>query len=450
MKEGIIEIRPAKGRYLKGTIELPPDKSIAHRALLFPCLYLEEGVKVNIPELLNSSDIKATIGSLSKLGVNIEVNFSSDKPFLCSANFTTLGKGNFKEPEEIIDAGNSGTTARLILGILATCNFFSVVTGDESLRQRPMLRVTKHLIKMGAQISGRRDGNLLPLAIVGNSELKGGYFELEVASAQVKSAILLAAAGVKESEEVRIKEPYRSRDHSERFLKYLGINLKREDSEIVIKGGQTSPLKEITISIPKDISQAAFFMVAAATLPHSSLLLKNLGLNPTRSGIIDVLKSMGAKIEIDLKEKEFEPRGDIKIEYSPNLVATEIQGDLIPRLIDEIPAIAVLATQAEGETIIRDAEELRYKETDRLRGIKEGLSLIGAEVEELKDGLIIKGKRELSGNATLNTYNDHRLLMAFTIAGLLAKAPIYLTNSRCEEISFPGFFSLLESTLTKE
>jgi 3-phosphoshikimate 1-carboxyvinyltransferase len=410
---------------------VPGDKSISHRALLLGAL--AEGT-TTVHNFLRSADCLSTASCLKALGVGIE-GLEGSGPV------TVAGRGlqGLAEPEDVLDAGNSGTTARLLLGILAGQPFTALLTGDASLRRRPMARVTAPLARMGAQILGRRDGSLLPLAVRGG-RLRGGHFALPVASAQLKSALLLA--GLNAEGETSITEPAPSRDHTERMLAAWGVPLRREGSSVILPAGPR--LRAQTVSVPGDISAAAFFLVAAAILPGSQVTIKGVGVNSTRTGVLDVLARMGALVSLTNRHEESgEPLADITVAAAP-LQGVEIAGPLIPRLIDEIPALAVAACYAQGETVIRDAAELRVKESDRLAALARELGALGADIRELPDGLIIRG-RPLHGGE-VKSHGDHRLAMALAVAALAARGPVTIAGADCVSISFPTFFSQVPGT----
>ena len=414
---------------LRGEIIVPGDKSISHRALFLGAL--AEG-KTVIDGFLSGKDCLATISCLKSLGVTIKQNTPTQ--------VEVWGQGSrvLKKPRQALDCENSGTTARLILGILAGLFFTATLTGDASLQQRPMGRVVKPLRMMGAEITGREEGDFLPLQIRGG-KLKGLKYFLPVASAQLKTALLLA--GLVSGEEVEIEEPFKSRDHTERMLTYFGAKLEITDKVIKIHSKQQLTGKHLIV--PGDISSAAFFIVATLLSPGSELIIKNVGVNPSRSGVIEILRRMGADIRfLSSKTIAEEPVADILIKES-HLKGTEISGKIIPRLIDEIPVLAVAAAFAEGTTVIKDAAELRVKETDRIKAIATELKKIGVPVQELPDGMIIEGGHSLRG-AKVKTYGDHRMAMALQVAGLLTEEEIVLDNKECVDISFPGFFELLE------
>ncbi|MGM0873983.1 MAG: 3-phosphoshikimate 1-carboxyvinyltransferase [Bacillota bacterium] len=424
----------SKVNSLAGTVEVPGDKSISHRAVMFGAI--AEG-RTEISNFLMGADCLSTVSCFRKMGVSIDI---------LEGLVTVEGKGldGLVEPSEILDVGNSGTTTRLMMGILAGTPFHSCIIGDESIARRPMSRVTKPLKMMGATIDGREDGQFTPLAIRGG-DLHGLNYESPVASAQVKSAILLAGLRTNQ-EETTVTEPHKSRDHTERMLRAFGVEVKEDATTATVRGGQS--LTATNIFVPGDISSAAFFLVAGAIVPNSEITLKNVGINPTRTGILDVLKMMGASIEIIPHEEEaFEPIADILIKTS-TLKGTTISGDLIPKLIDEIPVIALLASQAEGDTIIKDASELKVKETNRIDTVVGELSKIGATIRATDDGMVITGKTKLNGNATVSSHGDHRIGMMLAIASCITEEPIELQDANAIDVSYPNFFEHL-SLLTK-
>ncbi|WP_088102198.1 3-phosphoshikimate 1-carboxyvinyltransferase [Halalkalibacter urbisdiaboli] len=409
---------------LNGAIKVPGDKSISHRAVMFGAI---ANGTTTVEGFLPGEDCLSTISCFKKLGVHIEQAGEKVK---------IEGKGwdGLEEPSEILDVGNSGTTTRLMLGILATRPFHSVLIGDDSIAKRPMARVTDPLREMGAEIDGRNEGNFTPLSVRGGST-KGIHFQSKVASAQVKSAILLA--GLQSEGTTSVSEPALSRDHTERMLEAYGVTVKRDGLTVSVEGGQALTAQHIVV--PGDVSSAAFFLVAAAIVPNSRVTLEGVGLNPTRSGIIDVLEKMGASMEIrNEKMVGGEPIGDITISTS-ELQGIEISGDLIPRLIDEIPVIAVLATQAKGKTVIKDAEELKVKETNRIDTVVSELSKLGANIKATEDGMIIEGMTSLHGGA-VSSYGDHRIGMAMAIAGLISEGEVAIERSEAIAVSYPSFF----------
>jgi 3-phosphoshikimate 1-carboxyvinyltransferase len=423
-----------KNSIVSGKLEVPGDKSISHRAIMLGSI--AEG-KTTISGFLNGEDCLRTIDIFKLLGVTIDrqgTEVSIDSP----------GINNWKTPTEELYAGNSGTTARLMLGILAGANISSaVLTGDESLSVRPMKRVTDPLHAMGASITSENGSDLLPLKIEAGSLTAIDYTN-PVASAQVKSAILFAGLHAKGTTIVR--EDTISRDHTEQMLSHFGAKVHSNNGEISITGGAS--LNGTYVHVPGDISSAAFFMVAAAMVKNSSLTFTNLGLNPTRSGILDVLRNMGADVIVMNESTENGERtGNVTIAYN-KILPTEISGSLIPRLIDELPIIALLATQAEGTTVIKDAAELRVKETDRIAAVTNELTKLGANIEATDDGMIIQGPTPLAGG-TLDSYGDHRLGMMAAIASLITTEPITIKDSACIDISYPTFFEDLEKVVGK-
>lgn len=413
---------------IEGKVKVPGDKSISHRAVMFGSL--AEGV-THITGFLPGADCLSTISCFRRMGIEIEQD--GDK-------VTVHGKGWFglKEAEEFLDVGNSGTTIRLISGVLATQPFHSVLIGDESIAKRPMRRVVNPLREMGAKIDGRKNGEFTPLAIRG-TELTGIHYQSPVASAQVKSAILLA--GLQAKGTTSVEEPLLSRDHTERMLRAFGVNVKQEGLRVSVEGGQT--LKGRQIEVPGDISSAAFLIAAVMMVPNSHLIIENVGINPSRTGIIDVVRAMGGRIDI-VNERivNEEPIADLHV-YHSVLHGTTIGGEVIPRLIDEIPVIAVMATQAQGQTIIRDAEELKVKETNRIDSVATQLAKFGAKVTPTDDGMIIEGGVKLTGTS-IDSMGDHRIGMAMAIAGLAATGETTISNAEAIQVSFPKFAELLQ------
>ena len=418
---------------LKGSFELIGDKSISHRSIMFSSI--AKG-STKISNFLMGQDCLSTIDCFRKMGVDI-----------CIDNKDVIVKGvglrGLKKPIDILDVGNSGTTARLMMGILAGNDFESTIVGDESISKRPMKRVTDPLRLMGCNILGKEDCNYTPITINGG-DLKGINYNMPVASAQVKSAIILGSLYA--SNPSTIIEKKRSRNHTEIMLNSFGADIQTNGLEIKV-----NPVKELfsveNINIAGDISSAAFIIVGASIVKDSEVIIKNVGLNETRTGILDVLKSMNGNFEIlDKRFQGGELVGDIIVKYSDKLTGTTIDSNLIPRLIDEIPIIAVLATQAQGTTLIKDAKELKFKESNRIKAIVDNLKIMGAQIEEIEDGMVIKGKTDLKG-ANITTFNDHRIAMAFSIASLIAEGKTNLDNTNCIDISFPGYFDLLNSLL---
>jgi len=422
-------------RSFRGTVNAPGDKSISHRAVMLGAL--AEG-DTAVENFLAGEDCLATVRCLQEMGVQFTGPLENDILIVHGR-----GPEALLEPADVLNAANSGTTMRLLAGILAGLPFFSVLSGDRSLRRRPMRRVTGPLKEMGAKIWGRRDGEFAPLAIRGGG-LQGISYRLPVASAQVKSALLLA--GLFARGETAITEPAPSRDHTERLLQYFGAGVKITGNTISLKGGQR--LTGRPVKIPGDISAAAFFLVAGACTLGSDLFLPGVGVNPTRTGILDVLKQMGANLEVlNRREVNGEPVADLRVTGSP-LKGTVIAGELIPRLIDEIPVLAVAAAVAEGETVIRDAAELKVKESDRLAVLAAELRKFNADLEELPDGLLIRGGRPLRG-AVCRSHGDHRIAMALTVAGLLARGRTVVKDAGCAAVSFPRFYDVLNSLREK-
>ena len=419
-------IKPVSG--VEGEIKVPGDKSISHRAALLGGM--AHG-KTHISNFLAGQDCLSTLRCLKQLGVSAERR---------ETEVWIRGEGMeaWTEPNDVLDAGNSGTTSRLMLGVLAGSSFAVTLTGDESLRSRPMRRVTDPLKQMGAQLVGRQEDNLFPLTMKGG-QLQGQIFRTAVASAQVKSAIILA--GLRASGETRIEEPALSRDHTERMLRGFGVKVHSENTVVTVHGG--AQLTGQMVNVPGDISSAAFFLVLGSLAGRGELILPNVGINPTRTGIFEALRAMGADIELfDVSEICGEPRATLRVRPA-QLKGIEIGGDMIPRLIDEIPILALAASLAEGETIIRDAAELRVKETDRIRTVAEGLNAVGAKVEELPDGLRIQGQRSLRGGPT-SSLGDHRLAMTWTIAGMLSKEGVSVEDMAAADVSYPHFLAVIK------
>ncbi|MFC9539607.1 3-phosphoshikimate 1-carboxyvinyltransferase [Lysinibacillus sp. NPDC056959] len=413
---------------LQGTLMIPGDKSVSHRSIMFGAIATG---KTTVDGFLLGEDCLSTIDCFRKLGVKIDVegtNVSIDSP----------GIEGWQEPTEVLYTGNSGTTTRLMLGILAGSNVHSVMTGDASIGKRPMRRVIDPLRQMGAHITGRTNGQYTPLAIQGTT-LQAIDYNMPVASAQVKSAILLA--GLRAEGTTIVRETEVSRDHTERMLRQFGAQVDEVDGVIALQGGQT--LTGTHVSVPGDISSAAFFLVAGAICEGSKITLENVGINPTRDGIIEVLHNMGASITVMPNEdSQSEPTATITIETSA-LTGTTIEGDIIPRLIDEIPILALLATQANGKTIIKDAEELKVKETDRITAVVDELKKLGASIEATEDGVIIEGPTPIRG-ARLKTYGDHRIGMMGAVAALITDGSVTLDDAECIAVSYPSFFEHIE------
>lgn len=417
-------------RRLSGTITVPGDKSISHRAALVGACAVGDTV---IENFLLGADCLATVRCLKALGVKITGD---------NGTLTVHGRGlaAWREPDGVLDCGNSGTTMRLLLGLLAACPFFAVLTGDRSLRRRPMDRVAGPLRAMGASVWGRGEGSRAPLAVRGGS-LRGIDYRLPVASAQVKSALLLA--GLFAQGPTVVREPVPTRDHTERMLRFFGIPVEVGGNAVTVPGG-APPLQGRFLRVPGDISAAAFFLVAASIVPDSEVTIRDVGLNPLRTGVVDVLRAMGGDVRVIPKgEWNGEPVGDITVRAA-ELRGTVIEGSLVPRAVDEIPVLAVAAAVARGKTVIRDAAELKVKESDRLAAMARELRRLGARVEELPDGLEIAGGRPLVG-AVCHGHGDHRVAMALAVAGLVARGTTVVRGARAIGVSFPGFGGILHS-----
>lgn len=406
---------------LNGTIQVPGDKSISHRSIMFGAI---ASGKTTVEGFLLGADCLSTISCFRKLGVEIELDGNQ-------VTINSKGIDGWTEPDAVLDTGNSGTTTRLMLGLLAGTSFHSVAAGDDSIAKRPMKRIVDPLRLMGADIRGRTGGQFTPLAIQG-TRLAGINYTLPVASAQVKSAILLAALNA--DGKTVIEEPVATRDHTEIMLRHFGVDIKRNDNIIEMAGGQTLSARHV--KVPGDISSAAFFIAAALVTERSEIRLENVGTNPTRTGILDVIAQMGADYEIQENETAGERSADLLIRSS-RLKGIEIGGSLIPRLIDEIPIIALIATQCQGTTVIKDAEELRVKETDRITAVVDELSKMGADITATEDGMVINGPTPLSG-ADMKTYGDHRLGMMAAIASLAADGSVSIDDPDCIAVSYPG------------
>ncbi len=427
-----MELKVERKRSIEGEIRVPGDKSISHRSLILSSIAEGES---KIEGLLEAEDCLSTMGIMRKLGVEITKDGEG--------SYTVQGKGldGLEESDDVLDCGNSGTSMRLLAGLLASQDFYSVLTGDHSLRKRPMQRIIGPLSRMGAQIWARK-GGLAPLSIHGQS-LSSLEYKLPVASAQLKSSILLAA--LKTEEETVIIEPAVSRDHTERMLIGAGIDLEIEDDKIRLKKSQHRKLNPFNIKVPGDISSAAFFITAALIAEEGELLIENVGINHTRSGFLEVVEAMGGDIELlNKKEEGGEPTADILVRPS-KLHGTEVGGEIIPRLIDEVPIISVLAAFAEGETVIRDAEELRVKETDRIAAVAAEFEKLGIEIEEYEDGLVIPGSEEVEGGIKVKSYHDHRIAMSLAVLGLRTQKGLTIEGSEIINTSFPGFNELLQS-----
>ena len=432
------KIELSKAKSLKGTISPPPDKSISHRALIFSSLSKGKSVLRNF---LKAEDTTSTINAMRMLGIEIQEDSGGkrDKRGL-TGELVINGKGIYglNEPYDVIDCGNSGTTIRMLTGVLSGNPFLSVLTGDESLRARPMGRVITPLKQMGAEILARGEDRYPPIVIRGR-RLNAVRYAMPVASAQVKSAVLLA--GLYGDGETEIIEPVKSRDHTERMLPSFGAEIKVDGLHIRIKGG--TELKGTEVHVPGDFSSAAFFIIGALLIKDSDIIIRDVGINPTRTGIISAIKEMGADIEIhNVRDLSGEPVADIRCKNVAELKAIDITGEKIPALIDEFPVLCVAATQAAGTTTIRGAGELRIKESDRIRSMAVELRKMGAEIEEFDDGLSITGKKRLKGTA-VESYGDHRIAMSMSIAALVADGTTVINGISSVNISFPGFFEML-------
>ncbi|MDY0212969.1 MAG: 3-phosphoshikimate 1-carboxyvinyltransferase [Desulfuromonadaceae bacterium] len=425
------QVNPSSG--LRGEITVPGDKSISHRSIMFASL--AQG-RSSIRGFLHGEDNLATLNAFRAMGVDIDVS--------SAASIKINGRGFFglREPADILDCGNSGTTMRLLSGVMAGQKFFSVLSGDRYLRRRPMGRVIQPLTQMGAQIWGREQNRCAPFALQG-STLSGIEYHSPVASAQVKSALLLAGIGASGSTSVH--EPHVSRDHTERMLRYMGIEVQVFSGGVGVEGGQQLQGREL--EIPGDISSAAFFLVATLIVPNSELLIKNVGMNPTRSGIVDILRSMGGDIRI-LNERHAgeEPVADLLV-YSSELHGIEIGGDMVPRAIDELPVVSIAAACAQGTTTIRDAAELRVKETDRIAAMGAVLQTLGVQFEMQPDGMTIHGSEHFRGGK-VQSCGDHRIAMSAAVAGLRTSTALEIEDTGCTAISFPAFWELLQQVAT--
>jgi 3-phosphoshikimate 1-carboxyvinyltransferase len=428
-----ITISPRKKRWT-GRIAVPGDKSISHRAVILASL--AEGDSL-IENMLDSADVASTLRCLQVLGVEVRRTLDG--------TVVVVGRGldGWREPTDVLDCGNSGTTMRLLSGLLASFPFFTVLTGDASLKTRPMGRISDPLKKMGAKILGRNDGELAPLAIQGG-KLKGIKFKPKVASAQVKSAVLLA--GLRASGTTEVTEPLQSRDHTERMLTSMGVKLVNEEGRISLPGG--GKLESIRARIPGDISSAAYLLAAAAIVPGSKLEIPAVGVNPTRIGFCNLLKRMGANLKIENKRNDDlnEDVGDIVTE-TEGLTGISVGPDDVPSAIDELPLLAVVATQAYGWTRLQGAEELRVKESDRIAGIVDGLKKMGAHIEERPGGFAVEGPTPLSG-ARVDCRGDHRLAMALAVAAQVARGETVLEGAESVEVSYPNFWSVFAPAST--
>jgi 3-phosphoshikimate 1-carboxyvinyltransferase len=423
-----LRVRPL--RRLAGHVAVPGDKSVSHRAALLGAL--AEGV-TEIHGYLEAEDCLCTLAAVAALGVEVSGKGPGEY------RIAGAGRRGFSEPADIVNCGNSGTMARLLLGVLAGQPFWTLLTADASMRSRPMGRVTEPLTRMGASIVGRADGTRLPLAVRGARPLRAIDYALPVASAQVKSAVLLA--GLAADGPVSVTEPAASRDHSERMLRQFGAHLERQGTTTTITPGL---LKGTNVLVPGDISSAAFLLVAGLVAGDGRVVVQGVGLNPTRTGILESLAEMGADLQIEPDPSATgEPCGRVTARTSV-LRGTTIGGALIPRLVDEVPALAVAAALAHGRTEIRDAAELRVKESDRLAALAHELGALGAQIDERTDGLVIEGGAPLRG-ARVQSRGDHRIAMALAVAGLVAEGETIVDDSACIATSFPQFTDLVNT-----
>lgn len=429
------------GRPLAGTMTVPGDKSVTHRAIILTSLAEGES---RLSSYCRGEDCLNTMRAFQALGIRID-----EQPDFLQVH----GKGlwGLREPSAPIDCGNSGTGTRLLAGLLAGQDFFTILTGDESIRRRPMGRVVRPLREMGAVIAGRKGGELAPLAITG-TRLQGIAYTSPVASAQIKSSLLFAglfAEGV-----TRFREPRLSRDHTERMFQFFGISLRREAGVLVLEGRPSVGWTGRDIVIPGDFSAAAFFLVGAMIVPGSDVTIRNVGINPTRTGLIDVLTKMGAMIQIlNPREQAGEPVADLRVASAP-LKGVAIGPELIPQTIDEFPILCVAAAVAEGETTISGAEELRVKESDRIATMSAELKAMGAQIAEKPDGMVIRGLGRAGRNGCLTgtvqgkSHGDHRVAMSLAIGGLTATTPTHIDDAGCVDTSFPNFDRTLAALLT--
>lgn len=418
-----------KAKALHGEITIPGDKSISHRAVMFGAI--SRGT-TSVTNFLKGADCLSTISCFRKMGIHIEVN---------PEEILIHGKGlhGLSAPASILDVGNSGTTTRLISGILAGQDFTSELTGDASICSRPMKRIITPLSRMGASVESIHHNDCAPLRITGH-KLHGIHYDSPVASAQVKSCVLLA--GLYADDVTTVTEPSLSRNHTEIMLDYFGATLNIEDTTVSI---YPEPILEgQKVEVPGDISSAAYFIAAGLLVPGSELFIRNVGVNPTRNGLLRVCLKMGADITLShVSSENGEPSADILVRYS-HLKGTVIEGDIIPSLIDELPIIAVLAACADGETIIRDAQELKVKESNRLDIIVNSLAAMGADIEGTQDGMIIRGGKPLHG-AVIDSHLDHRIAMSFAVAGIVADGTTEISHAECVDISYPNFYLDLEN-----
>jgi 3-phosphoshikimate 1-carboxyvinyltransferase len=420
-------VRPVQ--HLTGTVEVPGDKSISHRAALLGAL--AEGV-TEVQGYLEGEDCLRTLAAIQLMGVEVT------KKGPGHYRIAGVGLQGLTEPGDVVDCGNSGTTARLLVGLLAGQPFWTLLTGDDSLRRRPMKRVVEPLVRMGATIVGRADGSRLPLAVRGAERPRAIAYQSPVASAQVKSAILLA--GLRADGPVAVSEPAPSRDHSEVMLRAFGARLEREARSVTLYPG---PLRATAVQVPGDISSAAFLLVAGAIAPDARVTVSGVGVNPTRTGLLDVMTAMGVAVSATPADERGEGERIAALTVaSAAPVGTRVGGALIPRLIDEVPALAVLAAVAHGTTEIGDAAELRVKESDRIAAIKRELGKMGVRIDERPDGIVVQGGQRLRG-AHVASGGDHRMAMALAVAGLVADGETVVEDVACVQTSFPTFADLV-------
>ncbi len=424
----------ARPRSIRGEIIAPGDKSVSHRAIMFNAL--SNAGTANVTNFSPGADCTSTVEIMRALGV--QITREAGRPGMGdSLTVKGVGLNGLQEPSGVLDAGNSGTTTRLMSGILAGRDIMTILTGDDSLSSRPMGRVVRPLTEMGAQISGRSNDTLAPLVFHGGS-LTGTTYEMPVASAQLKSCLLLA--GLRADGTTTLTQPAESRDHTERMFSAMGVDLEKSGLDLVL---EPSELETVDVEVPGDISSAAFWMVAGICHPDAELLIKNVGINPTRAGIITALQMMGADLTlIDEREVAGEPVADVLVRTS-QLKGIELDGDIVPLLIDEIPVIAVAAAVADGETVIRDAEELRVKESDRIAASITWLNGAGVEAVGTPDGMIVPGGNTIGGGQ-FQSYDDHRLAMSLGVAGLISSDPITVLDPDVAGISYPNFWEIIE------
>lgn len=413
-------------RKVRGEISVPTDKSITHRALIFAALAEGESTLYN---LLRCLDTERTKDVLEKLGTKFEGDWTKMK----------VTPGVFRTPTEPLFCGNSGTTTRLMAGVIASHEIFAVLYGDDSLSRRPMARVMEPLGMMGAKFLAR-ENNFLPMAIQGG-RLKGIEYKSKVASAQVKSAVIIA--GLRAEGKTTVEEPVKSRDHTERMLKKLGASIQEEGNRVTV---WPSSIKGFTMEIPGDVSSASFFVALGVIHPNAKIVVRGVGLNETRIGFLKTLKLMGANVEWRVENEDVEPIGTIVAESSPNLRGIEVPVEMIPSMIDEVPLLALVGVFAEGETVVKGAEELRKKESDRIRVVVENFRRLGVTIEEFPDGFRVVGRQRIRGGV-VDPEGDHRMAMMFSLAGLLSEEGVEVKDHECVSVSFPEFYGILEKVI---